>query len=207
MAEAGYDPVKVFLCAGHMIDHPDRPVPRFPPEMEPEARQEIEQALDKLEANDNDMVITPGIACGGDILFIEACLQRDMKVDVYLPFAEARFIEESVSFAGDDWVERFYQIRQHPKVSIHLQPDRLGEVPEGDNPFVRNNRWVLASTLCYGIERVRLIVLWDGRGGDGPGGTGHMVKEVRQLGGVVEHLDVTKFNYWQERNRLEAVIT
>jgi hypothetical protein len=165
--------------------------------MEDEARQRIEQALDKFKANANDMVIIPGIACGGDILFIEASLKRQMKIEVYLPLPEAKFIERSVRFAGDDWVERFYQIRQHPNVTVHLQSDRLGPVPEGDSVFERNNRWALYSTLCYGIQRVRLIVLWDGQGGDGPGGTGHMVKEVRQPGGIVEHLDTTKFDYWK----------
>ncbi len=202
-----YDPVQVFLCAGHMIDRPGRPEPRFPPEMEEEVRQRIDAALTKLNANANDMVITPGVACGGDILFIEACLQRGLKVDAYLPFAEARFIEESVSFAGDHWVERFYQIRQHPNVTFHLQPERVGPVPAGDNPFARNSRWALYSTLCYGIERVRLIVLWDGKGGDGPGGTGHMVKEVRQMGGIVEHLNITKFDHWQKREPIAEVIT
>jgi hypothetical protein len=182
-----------------MIDRLDRPEPRFPAGMEEEARQRIDAALTKFNANANDMLITPGVACGGDILFIETCLERGMKVDAYLPFAPARFIEESVSFAEARWVERFYQIRQHPNVTFHLQPDRVGPVPAGDDPFGRNSRWVLYSTLCYGIERVRLIVLWDGKGGDGPGGTGHMVKEVRQMGGIVEHLNTTKFDYWQKK--------
>lgn len=195
-APAEPSPVQVFLCSGHMIDQPDRPEPRFPPQMEAEARQKIEAALDKLHADANDLVITPGIACGGDILFIEACLQRGLKVEAYLPFPEAEFIEKSVRFAGDNWVERFYQIRRHPRVTTHLQPERLGPVPEGDNPYARNMRWALYSTLCYGIDRVRLVVLWDGRGGDGPGGTGHIVREVRQLGGIVEHLNTTTFDYW-----------
>ena len=64
-------------------------------------------------------------------------------------------------------------------------------------PFERNNLWALSSGLIYGINRLRLVVLWDGKGGDGPGGTGDMVKQVRRLGGIVEHLDTTKFDYWQ----------
>jgi hypothetical protein len=122
-----------------------------------------------------------------------------MRVQVYLPFDEASFIEESVRFAGNVWVERFYQIRQNENVAVHLQPDRVGSPPEEINVFERNVRWALYSTLGYGIERVRLIVLWDGKGGDGPGGTGHMVKEVHKLGGIVEHLDTTKFDYWQKK--------
>lgn len=194
-----HEPAQVFLFAGHMIDQPSRLQPRFPAAMETEALQRIEEALDKLHPTQNCLAIAPGIACGGDILFIEACLQRDMRVDVFLPFAQAEFIKESVSFAGDAWVSRFYKVHNHPNITIHLQPDRLGPVPEGDNPFERNNRWALYSTLMYGIDRVRLVVLWDGKGGDAPGGTGHMVQEVRRLGGIVEHIDTTKFDYWQTK--------
>jgi hypothetical protein len=164
-----------------------------------EAQDKIEQALTKLAAEANDLAITVGAACGGDILFIEACLRRAMKVEVYLPFPAAKFIEKSVSFAGSEWVERFHKIRLDPNVTIHFQPDHLGQAPAGVNAFARNNRWALYSTLAYGVKRVRLIALWNGKGGDGPGGTGHMVQEVRRFGGVVEHLDTTKFDYWQAK--------
>ncbi len=190
-------PPQVFLFSGHMIDSPNRQQPRFPPAMEREAQQKIQQVLDQLQAKPSNLAIAPGIACGGDILFLEACLERQMKVEVYLPFEPAEFIEQSVSFAGDDWVERFYKIKNHPQVRIHLQRSKIGPVPVGDNPFERNNRWALSSCLNYDIERIRLVVLWDGKGGDGPGGTGDMVKQVRQLGGIVEHLDTTKFDYWK----------
>ncbi|MGK7876501.1 MAG: SLATT domain-containing protein [Xenococcaceae cyanobacterium] len=194
------EPLQVFLFSGHMIDNPSRPQPRFPAAMESEARQRIEQILDKLKADSKDLAIAPGAACGGDILFLEACLQRNMKVEVFLPFHPAEFIKESVSFAGNDWVERFYKIQNHPNVTIHFQPERLGKVPEGDNPYERNNRWALYSTLMYGIERVRLVVLWNGKGGDALGGTSDMVQQVRQLGGIVQHLDTTKFDYWKIPN-------
>ncbi|HEY9833784.1 MAG TPA: hypothetical protein V6D26_24755, partial [Stenomitos sp.] len=176
--------------------------PRFPAAMESEARQKIEEVLDKLKACSGSMAIAPGAACGGDILFIEACLERNIKVEVFLTFSQAEFIQDSVSFAGDNWVARFYAIQKHPNVTIHLQPERLGSVPEGDSPYERNNRWALYSTLMYGIERVRLVVLWNGKGGDAPGGTGDMVQQVRQLGGIVEHIDTTKFDYWKMNEKV-----
>ena len=184
-----------------MIDSPSRPKARFPADMESEARQKIEEVLDKLNASPNCLAIAPGAACGGDILFLEACLQRNMKVEVFLPFPQPEFIKESVSFAGNEWVARFYNIQNHPNVTIHLQPDRLGAVPEGENAYQRNNRWSLYSTLMYGIERVRLVVVWDGKDGDAPGGTGDMVQQVRQLGGIVEHIDTTKFDYWKTKRQ------
>jgi len=194
------DPSLVILFSGHMIDSPSRPKPRFPANMEDEARQKINEALDKLSTDSDCLGIVPGIACGGDILFIEACLQRNIKVEIFLPFDPAEFIVNSVSFAGDNWVKRFYAILNHPNVTINLQLERLGKVPAGDNPYERNNRWALYSTLMYGIEKVRLVVLWNGKGGDAPGGTGDMVQQVRQFGGVVEHLDTTKFDYWKKIN-------
>lgn len=201
-ARPDYMPPQVFLFSGHMIDDPQRSKPRFPPAMEAEARKKIEQILDQRDASSYDLAVTAGAACGGDILFIEACLKREMKVDVYLPFQETEFIKASVSFAGGDWVERFHAIRLNPNVTFHIQPDRLGSVARDENEFARNNRWALYSALVYGIERIRLIVLWNGQGGDGPGGTRHMVQEVRRLGGVAEHLDTTKFDYWKAKGKV-----
>ncbi len=195
------DPPHVFFFSGHMIDAKSRPEPRFPPEMEGEARRKIEMALDKHQAGPRDVAVTAGAACGGDIIFIEACLDRGLKVEVYLPFPKERFIEASINFhkeKDNNWVERFHAIRLNPNVSIHLQPDRVGSVPEGEDAFARNNRWALYSAISYDIDRVRFIVLWDGQSGDGPGGTMHLVEEVNRLGGIVEHLDTTRFDYWNK---------
>ena len=199
--EAKEKPPQVFLFSGHMIDSPKRSQPRFPTAMENEVQQKIEEVLDKLQADTGDLAIAAGIACGGDILFLEACLKRQLKVSVYLPFEPGEFIKQSVSFAGDNWVERFYKIKNHPQVKIHLQQEQVGALPVGVDPFERNNRWALYSSLVYDIERIRLVVLWDGTGGDGPGGTGDMVKQVRQLGGIVEHIDTTKFDYWKTQKK------
>jgi tetratricopeptide (TPR) repeat protein len=202
-------PSKVLLFTGHMIDRPDRKPPRFPAEMESEVQERLEELLEKLDAHEGCLAILPGLACGGDILFAEACLKRDISIEVYLPFEPGKFIQESVNFAGDTWVKRFYDIYNNPNVTRHLQPTRLGEVPEGDSPFIRNNRWALYSTLVNDISRIRLIALWNGQTGDGPGGTADMVNQVRQLGGIVEHLDITKFDYWKKPGikKLDQIFT
>lgn len=204
-SEAASPPAQVFLFSGHMIDQPHRPKPRFPAAMEPEVSRRLEAVLDKFEVHPNCVAILPGLACGGDILFAEACLRRNLQIEVYLPFEPSVCIKDSVSFAGDAWVERFYQIINEPTVTVHLQIDRLGPVPKDDNPYERNNRWTLYSTLMYDISCVRLIALWNGLGGDGLGGTADLVQQVRQLGGIVEHLDITKFDYWQEGYRQESL--
>jgi hypothetical protein len=44
--------------------------------------------------------------------------------------------------------------------------------------------------LSYGIEKVNFITLWDGKGGDCPGGTSHMYKEVKHKTGNVTWIHV-----------------
>jgi len=196
---------RVYLFTGHKIDREDYPERRFLPEMEKEARKRIDAALEKFEAGSDDLAVTAGAACGGDIVFIEACLERNMTVEVHLPFSEPQYIKNNVSFAGNAWVERFYNLRNHPNVNINFQLDHVGNPKVGDDPYKRNNRWALYSSLIQGVDRVRLIALWDGKvaGTDRDGVlVSHLVEEMRLVGGFVEHLNTTKFDYWQAGGRV-----
>lgn len=78
-------PRQVFLFSGHMVDAADRTSPRFPQDKEPVAAAAIGALLDELDAGSNDRAISSG-ACGGDLLFAEARVQRDVHVEIYLPF-------------------------------------------------------------------------------------------------------------------------
>jgi len=62
-------------------------------------------------------------------------------------------------------------------------PDDLGPAPEGINFYDRCNRWMLYSGLSNGLAKVSFITLWDGKPGDGPGGTEQIVELVRKLTG------------------------
>ena len=68
-------------------------------------------------------------------------------------------------------------------------PVELGPLPAGANAFERCNLWLLYSALSYGPDKVRFVCLWDGAGGDGPGGTKHMVEEVKRRTGQVSWID------------------
>lgn len=93
--EDAWQPRQVFLFSGHMIDEPSRAKPRFPAEKEPVAAQKIAEALDHLGAGPEDLALTQG-ACGGDLLFTEACQQRGVKVQWLQPYREPKFIQNSV---------------------------------------------------------------------------------------------------------------
>lgn len=181
-----WQPRQVFLFSGHMIDAPDRKVPRFPAEKESIAAEKIAAVLDKLDANSEDLALTQG-ANGGDILFAEACLHCGVKLLLLQPFDEPEFIQKSVLPSGESWCDRYYQIKPH--VQIKAAPIELGDLPEDSNPYERCNLWLLSTALSYGIEKVHFICLWNGEGADAPGGTAHMYQEVKNNTGQVNWID------------------
>jgi len=191
-------PDKVFLFSGHLIDSPDRAEPRFPADKEGIAATGIGQTLDALGAGPDDLAIAQGGA-GGDILFAEACLARGVRFQMLLPLAEPEFIESSIlpSADGENWRRRYFALRDQLALPVRVMPDILGPLPRDRdgrpmNPFERCNLWLLYSALTQGIDRVRFICLWNGGGGDGPGGTAHMVSEVKRRTGQVTWLDTRK---------------
>jgi len=189
-------PREVLLFSGHMVDAPGRAKPRFPADKVPIALREIESLLDRLGADARDLALTQG-AAGGDLLFAEACVKRAVRVQLLLPFAEDEFIRQSIlpSADGESWRMRYLALKALLGDAPRVMADELGASPANMNAFERCNVWLLASALEYGQkehEKVHLICLWDGGGGDGPGGTAHMVDEVERHGGQVSWLDTRK---------------
>ena len=68
-------------------------------------------------------------------------------------------------------------------------PQVLGPTPKNVDPYERNNLWLLNTALSRGPDKVRFICLWDGKGGDGAGGTKHMYDEVLKRSGKVFVID------------------
>ena len=172
---------KVVLFSGHMIDAPGRGKPRFPPDKEPIAVQAIAGALADIDVGPPDLCICGG-ACGGDLLFAEAALARGARLELYIPFEEPTFLENSVDFAGGDWDARFFAAKA--RGVLHVAPRELGQLQEGEDPYERNNRWMLGAALSFGADRV-FVSLWNGEDGDGPGGTRDMMYEVRNRGRTI----------------------
>lgn len=168
----------VLLFSGHMVDAPRRSEPRFPHHLVAVVSDAVALNLAAIDAGPADMAIASA-AAGGDIVFLEQCLSREIPCQVHLPFAQDRFLAESVEFAGSHWVERFNSVMSNPLVSNSSST----LLPDDDvNPFERCNLAQLESALRFGPEKVRLIAIWDGQTGDGPGGTSHMVGEAQKLG-------------------------
>jgi hypothetical protein len=188
----GAAPRQVILFTGHMVDAPDRPVPRFPATRVDAAARRIDAALDEIGAGREDLALTQG-AAGGDLLFAEACLDRGVPLRLLLPLAEGEFAAASLLpvVDGPSWQARFRAVVDRLDEAPREAPRALGPLAPGDDPYVRANLWLLDSALAFGADRLRCICLWDGGGGDGPGGTRHLVDAVRAAGGSVLRIDTS----------------
>lgn len=190
-------PRRIVLFSGHMIDNPadrgdgkEKPS-RFPAAKAEAALRAIGERLDRIHAGKGDLALCGG-ACGGDLLFAEACLERGMALEVRLPKRIPEFLPESVNFADPDkqWYERFQRVKHHDATSLFVMPDEIGPPPDPKLVHDRNNLWQLYSALSLDLDNLHLITLWDGKGKDGPGGTQHMIERIREITGrAPENID------------------
>jgi tetratricopeptide (TPR) repeat protein len=183
-------PNRVFLFSGHMIDREPATEKRFPADKEAVAAAAIASKLDELGASPGDLAFCGG-ACGGDLLFARACLDRGLGLRVRIPFQEPTFLRASVSFAGENWVRMYYGVKQDKRATVLEMPDVLGPLPKGVEPYARNNLWQLYAALAWGAQKLYFICLWNRQEGRGPGGTKHMYDTVVQHSGQVHVLDTT----------------
>lgn len=186
----------VFLFTGYMVSNSRKKENHFPAEKEKDIKDAIDAILNKYHAGSDDLVVTTGMDAGSEIVFVECCVERGMPVQAYFPLPEAPYVRDFVSPGGELWVERFYRMRNHPLVDEYYQPDRVGLPKEGDNVHERNNRWALYSSLTRGIDSVRLIAVWDGKGELSKDLDArlvkHMVDLMRDTGGMVEQINPAK---------------
>jgi hypothetical protein len=117
-----------------------RQVPRFPPDLEPKINAAIQEQLHKLDAGFG----YSAAACGSDILFCEAMLERDREIHIVLPYEKERFIEASVDRAPG-WRTRFERILE-----------RAADVVVASGHQIDGGSASRAGTeLCRGDESVR----------------------------------------------------
>lgn len=185
------------LFTGHMIDKPDRDTPRFPPGKEVAVKQAIKDAVLKAtEKVTAPIVGIAGGACGGDIVFHEVCAELNIITQLFLALPRDEYVQESVQFAGPQWVDRFdalYNNIERKELAKHKELPLWLQKKVDYTIWERNNLWMLYSALVCGGTYMTLIALWDGNAGDGPGGTEHMIQQAQSRGGKVLVIDITKY--------------
>jgi len=195
----------VLLFAGHMIDEPGRDKPRFPADKEAIAREKIKEAvMREMQSVPGVASAYAGAASGGDILFQEICAELGIPTKLYLAIPPKNYVRTSVEKGGKQWVDRFWKI--HGEHVARNQVRVLSESSDDEGEYLpawlrskpkysiwqRNNLWMLFNALEEACDpktddpNISLIALWDGAGGDGPGGTGDLVDKVKNLGARCE---------------------
>jgi hypothetical protein len=162
-----------------MVDLPGRKEPRFPPQLEPRVRQALRERIhaEVDHAAGETVRGYASMARGGDILFHEICRALRLDTTVVLPFPPERFVETSVDgAAAGDWPARFFALwNATPAESRHVL-----DLPDTTEAYAACNRRILELAADGG--RLHLLALWDGAGGDGPGGTADLVGRARAAG-------------------------
>ncbi len=166
-----FKPLQVVLFAGHMIDRPGASPERFPTKIEELVRQEISAHLKEI----NPQIGYSGAACGADIIFLEEMLKLKTEVNIFLPFSQKDFIEQSVGFAGGKWIDRFKNVIEKANAIKYVTTeDFLGDT----------QLFSLGGSIFQGYGRLRalressqpvLLSLWDHSPDQKVGGTSHII--------------------------------
>lgn len=159
---------RIGVFSGHMFDRAGRKTPRFPHSIEGQVRAEIETLMEKMKVQ----VGYSSLACGGDLIFAEVLLERGGEVNIVLPFKKEDFKKASVDIMpGMNWGQRFDHIVENAATVTVLS--ELGDANDGAAYDFCNQALsglAILKSRFLGMDVIPLVV-WDGKIGDGRGGT------------------------------------
>ena len=171
-----------------MIDQPGRGKPRFPKELEPAVANAIRSRLETADAG----LGYASAACGSDILFLEAMLDRGGEICIVLPYEREEFIRDSVNMIPDaKWRVRFGEVLKHATRVVIASTQRL-EIGGVSHDYTNQLLLGLARIRAGQLEtELSMLAVWDGLHGDGQGGTASVVERWRNLGLPVEIINLS----------------
>lgn len=171
-----------------MIDREDRESPRFPAFKEKEVIESMHIQLDEIiDSHPSFYVGIAGGAAGGDIIFHEILHKMGVSSEMYLACSNEEYKEKSVSYSGDNWIKRFNQLTK--TLPVHIL-DRVDN--QSNNIWEQTNQWMFDDASKEGISNFTLLALWDGKSGDGKGGTEHMIRIAKEMDAKVKIVDINQ---------------
>jgi class 3 adenylate cyclase len=181
---------QVVVFAGHMLDSAERVSPRFPPHRE----QSVRESMLAWLSDRQPLVGFSSAAPGADILFQEVLQSLGGESRIILPYDEEQFAEDSVRPAGVQWLDRYRRVLQDASQVITASPHRLGNqglAYHYANLVMQGWASQRMAQLYHDKRRPTGLVVWDGKPGDGFGGTASAVRQWRQGGLDVHQIDVS----------------
>ena len=126
-------PPRVVHYCGHMISAPGA-AGRFPHDREPAVAAAIAEQV-------SDVALAFGsLACGADILYAEALLERGAELHVHLPCAIDEFVAVSVEPGGPGWRDRFERCLGRPR-PCPSRPTAATSTIRSSSPTAHGSRW------------------------------------------------------------------
>jgi hypothetical protein len=179
---------RVIVATGHRTDTPGRKSPRFPNTREciDKAKAWLRERVEAEKAGTKGSISgIAGAASGTDLIFHEVCAELGIPTTVVLPMPREDYCRDSVADGGPDWVERFNRlVNANPPVLLSEDADLpiwAASIPDY-GVFQRGNIFMIEAALIKPNADVTLLALWNGKAGDGPGGTADMVELAKEQG-------------------------
>jgi len=178
---------RVAVFSGHLIDRPGRALPRFPAALEPAVRDAIRTHMRMLEVGFG----YASAGCGGDILFLESLAEVNAEAHIVLPYDRDPFRGDSVDIVpGADWGARYDRLLESAAEVVTASGQRIGTGGMSyEYGFLMLDGAAGVKADELDAELVCLAV-WDGKPGDGPGGTASSIERWRRADRRVEIIDV-----------------
>jgi class 3 adenylate cyclase len=178
-------PPPVIHYTGHMIDPPNVRG-RFPPDLEQAMADAAAARLERLGAG----FAYGSLACGADLLFAEACIARNIELNVVLPFAMDEFKRHSVARGGPGWIERFERaLGKARSLTYATESEYLGD----EMLFAYGSQLAMGLALlrAQNLEASALqVAIWDGEATSGRAGTGIDIRTWAQHGRKTEVIEL-----------------
>lgn len=170
---------RIVVFAGHRIDRPGRPSPRFPESISGRVKSRVKKKLIELRPD----IGIASAADGADIIFHECLGEMGRISHVVLPAPMDHFASRLEFSDGNRWVDRFWKViesAEHVEVSSSSRFDC-----EADGSYQLAADYLIECSLDTGRDfdgEVVPLVVWDEQPSSHPGGTGYIVTKFRQLG-------------------------
>ena len=163
---------------------------RFPPHLEEAVAAEIRARIDRMSVG----FAYGSLACGADLLFAEACLERGIELNVVLPFNMDEFKRLSVDRGGPAWMPRFERCLAKARTLTYATE---GEYLGDEMLFAYGSQLAMGLALlrAQNLESLAVqLAVWDGEETGARAGTSSDIRTWTARGRPAEiiPLDHTK---------------
>ncbi len=168
-----FEPPRIVVFGGQPIDPPGLDEPVFPPDKEAAVRAAIAEQLADIDAR----IGYSSAACGSDILFLEALLERGGEAHILLPCSLDDFIAARVVYAGEGWVERLQKVlEQAATVTYATEEHYLGHrtLLRYANHMIAGSGWLRGQLIN---SKPHLLAVWDYRAANLPGSSSDFIDQ------------------------------